>query len=232
MRNVEQQIPELLTRTRKLALRLKRRLPSHIDPEDLVGVGNLGIARALAHWQGGEEGAFAAYAMQCAWGAMLDELRRNDPLTRGQRRLAAKLHRAEHQLTQELGRQPEHDEIATELGMSPEDVLDAQARTTRRDRVSLSALGSLSPAADSGPTPEAMLDEVRRAERLRGAMNELPDRLRRVVDLWCDEELTLREIGARLGVTEARACQLRKEAIARLEATCAHPAADDFDAAA
>jgi RNA polymerase sigma factor for flagellar operon FliA len=221
MPNTNADLPALMTRTKKLALGMKRRLPAHVDADDLIGVGYLGIAKAMSNWRGGAPAAFEAYAMQCAWGAMLDELRRNDQLTRGERRLAAKLGHAERQLSQALGRQPEPEEVASQLGMSTDDLMSARMRTARRDRVSLSALGSLSPSPSSGPPPDAMLEAVRRAEQLRDALKDLPGRLQTVVDLSCSEELTLREIGARLGVTEARVCQLRKEALTRLRAKCA-----------
>lgn len=216
------QIAALVESVRKVAARLKRRLPPHIELDDLISAGHLGLARALATGRVEDPNAFEAYALQRATGAMLDELRGHDQLTRGQRRLAKRLARVEAGLGQRFGRKPETEEIAEELGISSADLAAARHRTARHDRVSLSVAESHTPSRAS-VAPDAMLDAVRRAEKLRGALAELPGRLKTVVDLSCGEELTLREIGERLGVTEARVCQLRKEAVSRLRSRCAEP---------
>jgi RNA polymerase sigma factor for flagellar operon FliA len=199
---------------------MKRRLPGHVDVDDLIGAGLLGLAQAHAHWQSGDPGAFVAYALQRAMGAMLDELRRGDQLTRAQRRLAARLFEAEHRLSQSLGRQPETQEIGNAVGMTSTEVQIARTRTTRYNRVSLSATECVIPGETDTPEPETALQEAQRTQKLRVALERLPGRLRTVVDLSCGEELTLREIGERLGVTEARVCQLRKEAVTQLRRSC------------
>jgi RNA polymerase sigma factor FliA len=214
-------VEELIPRVRRIAYRMKRRLPPHVDVDDLIGAGLLGLAQARAHWQSGDRGAFVAYAIQRAMGSMLDELRKGDQLTRSQRRLAAILFEAEQRLSHTLGRPPELQELASAVGMSPAEVHDARTRTRRRDRVSVSASEGMPTLETSRPGPEAALDQAQRARKLRVAFDQLPDRLRAVVDLSCTEQLTLREIGERLGVTEARVCQLRKEAVTQLRRSCA-----------
>ncbi len=216
------QTSALVESVRRAALRLKKRLPAHVELDDLISAGNLGLAQALAYGRFEAPSAFEAYALQRATGAMLDALRGHDHLTRGQRRLAKRLARVEKGLGQRFGRQPETDEVAAELGITTADLASARHSTARRDRVSLSAAESHTPGRPS-LRPDAMLDAVRRAEKLRGALDELPRRLKTVVDLSCNEELTLREIGKRLGVTEARVCQLRKEAVERLRVSCVTP---------
>jgi RNA polymerase sigma factor for flagellar operon FliA len=150
---------------------------------------------------------------------MLDELRGNDQLTRGARRLASELGCVETRLTHELGRKPESDEMARALGMSPASLMAARMRTESFDRVSLSVV-DFAPNSEVGfEEPEYALDRCQRERKLKLAMDKLPERLRNILTLCC-EGLTLREIGVRLGVTEARVCQLRKEALTMLRRHC------------
>jgi RNA polymerase sigma factor FliA len=151
---------------------------------------------------------------------MLDELRKNDRLTRAERRLASHLFRTEQQLANSLGRQPEVGELARAIGMTPNQIEDARSRTLRCTHVSLSETESIAPAA-SNSEPERAFDRAQRAGNLHRALERLPHRLRSVLDLSCEEDLTLRQIGARLGVTEARVCQLRKQAVDQLRHDCA-----------
>ncbi|MBK7584612.1 MAG: sigma-70 family RNA polymerase sigma factor [Myxococcales bacterium] len=213
-------IQRLCAQARGAAFRLKRRLPAHVEVDDLISAGNLGISRALVNWRSGEPAAFEAYAMRCAVGAMLEELRSADPLTRKQRRIAAALNRAEATLCQALGRPPEPDELAQELGVSDDALSRMRVRSTRFGKVSLSQTESIYPVQCPRLHPEAELVESERVEKLFAAIDELPERLQTILKLSCGEDLTLREIGSRLGVTEARICQLRKSALAQLRETC------------
>lgn len=213
------EIQKLCARVKGAAHRMKRRLPHHVDVDDLVAAGYLGLARALANWREGSDDAFEAYALRCATGAMLDELRAGDQLTRRQRDVAAVLRETEARLVRELGRPPEQTEIAARLGTSAEDLSSLRARTERSIRVSLGT-DSILPVASPVPHPEAALEETQRARRLSSALDGLPERLQTILALCCSEDLTLKEIGERLGVTEARVCQLRKQAVARLRESC------------
>jgi RNA polymerase sigma factor FliA len=212
-------VDRLVSRVHAIAARMKRRLPRHIELDDLVGAGCLGLAQAIAHWRGGEPAAFEAYSLQRATGAMLDELRGHDQLTRAQRQLAGKLVATERRLANQLGRKPELEEVASAIGMSANSLHAARQKTTRYDRVSISATDGREPTTHFS-APDTVLENAQREAKLSTALGRLPDRLRTVVDLSCTEDLTLKEIGHRLGVTEARACQLRKEAVTRLRHGC------------
>jgi RNA polymerase sigma factor FliA len=228
-------LQSLMTRVRRIAFRMKQRLPAHIDVNDLISAGYLGLTQALANWQGGEQGAFEAYSVRRATGAMVDELRGNDQLTRGARRLAGELLDAENRLAHSLGRKPDADEIAHALGMSQAALIAARLRTKRYDRVSLTAMDGSLPQSLIAEEPEILLDRNQREKKLQAGMDQLPERLRNILTMCCDEGLTLREIGLRLGVTEARVCQLRKEAVARLRRHCqdtVFPPAIGYEAAA
>ncbi len=213
-------VPELFAKVRGLAGRLKRRIPEHVEYDDLVSAGLLGVARALAQGHMDDPGVFQSYALRCAAGAMLDELRGNDPLTRGQRRVARRLAQAERALSQELGREPEGHEVATAMGVSEAELAEARQSAARRDRVSLAVVESVA-SSHASVRPDALLVAAQEAESLQKALENLPGRLKTVLELSTEADLTLREIGQRLGVTEGRVCQLRKEAVRQLRADCA-----------
>ena len=131
--------------------------------------------------------------------------------------ILAELASAETRLSQELGHEPGSDEMARALHMTPLELATARVRTERLGRASLSVVGVAAPSKEE---PERALQRRQRDEKLQAGMQALPHRLRSVLDMACQEDLTLREIGVRLGVTEARACQLRKEAVSRLRRYC------------
>lgn len=205
---------------RGIALSVCRRLPSHISVDDLIGAGFVGLVKAYRGHDNRAEG-FQAYAEQRIRGAMLDELRALDPLTREQRALARGASAAAKRLEGVLGRAPTRDETAAELGV-PAEALEANAA-----QVSASSSASVS-ADDRGhdkafdvadgshqPADEA-LSAAEDAEALRVAMEALPARLRQVLGMYYGDGVTLRDIGAILGVTESRASQLHHEALERL----------------
>lgn len=219
--NGHPELPRLIARVKQAARRLKRRLPAHVDVDDLISAGYLGLAQALASFEGTEAHALEAYALQRATGAMLDELRSQDQLTRSQRKLAGRIGAAERALGQELGRRPESEELAAKVGMTTDDLATARAKTLRYDRVSLGGFESRAPVSSSLAAPDKALEEAQSALRVQRAVDALPERLRTIVDLGCSQDLTLRQIGDLLGVTEARICQLRKQALTKLKERCA-----------
>lgn len=201
---------------RSLALRLARRLPPHILVDDLVGVGFVGLVEAYRHYDPMHRDRFDAFAQVRIRGAMLDELRALDPLSREDRRFARRVNDAVARLEVALGRGPEEHEIAEALGV-PLDTFRSRTATMAK-----AARGDLNSAAGiADPFATAADDEVAKAEALKSiatAFEGLPPRLRQILDLYYGDELTLRDIGSVLGVTEGRVCQLHGEAIERLRA--------------
>ncbi len=214
----------LMARVRRAAFKLKKRLPQHIDVNDLVSAGYLGLTRALEHWNSeaeqGERDAFEAYALQRARGAMLDELRGTDQLSRDNRKLAKEIASVEVELTRELHRPPETEEVAARLAMTPASLATARAVTNVRHQVSLSALEAVRSIPAPFEQPERALSQAQIEQKFHNAIEALPERLRDVLHMALDENLTLKEIGARLGITEARAWQLRRDAEKRLQESC------------
>jgi RNA polymerase sigma factor FliA len=199
---------------RALAHRLARRLPPHILVDDLVGVGFVGLVEAYRHYAAAHSDRFATFAHVRIRGAMLDELRSLDPLTRRLRRFARKLHNEVARLEGLLGRSPEDFEIAEALGMAVDTLRHS------RDLIGTPHVTNLDCTADlADPSADAPDDVAAKAEalsRVATAMDGLPPRLREVLELYYGEQLSLRDVGSVLGVTEARVCQLHKAAIERL----------------
>lgn len=216
---------------RRIARHLARRLPRHLCIDDLVGAGFLGLIMAYRRFDPARGDSFQAYAELRIRGAMLDELRTYDVLSRDQRALAQRITAATHTLQSRLGRAPEDKEIAAELGMSLDAVWSAASTAARSSHVSLDGYRdsdvSLQIADPDATLADERLCRRQESDAARLAMESLTPRLRMVLELHYGKGLTLREIGVALGVTESRVCQLESEAIQKLRERCvAYTSAD------
>ena len=208
---------------RRHAYRLARRLPSHVHVEDLMGADFVGLADALNKYDRSGPDRFEAYADCRIRGAMLDELRSYDPLSRDLRDLNNRIVSAVRCLTAELGRPPEEIEIAQKLELPVAAFRERLAKLSFGGLVSLDTTGGdgvdgLELSDDSSEAADHQLLRTERREKLSGAVSQLPERLQSLLQLYYEQDYTLREIGDLLGVTESRACQLHAEAIIRLRA--------------
>jgi RNA polymerase sigma factor for flagellar operon FliA len=209
-----------LPMVRRSAMRFARKVPAHITVNDLIGYGWIGLVEAFnraAPEMGPEE--FEAYASYRVRGAMLDHLRRLDPHTRKRRAQSKEVARAISQLTGRLCRPPEEDEVARELSLDVPSYrellqeLDAAGMT----RVEMLDFTDELPQNDV-ELPEQAASKGEQRTNVAAAVSRLPERMQLVLSLLYAEECTLREVGAILGVTESRACQLHSEAVHRLRA--------------
>jgi RNA polymerase sigma factor for flagellar operon FliA len=209
---------------RRIASQLARRLPRHVRVDDLVGAGCQGLMTAIARYDGERACAFEAYAEVRIRGAMLDELRAWDPLSRDQRLRAKRIALANRELVRRLGRAPAADEIAAELDISLDTYWTWQSANVRYSSLVTEGDDDLDPIGqlpDTGTEPSE--DRLCRRERegaVRAAMAALPPRLQTILRLHYVEGRTLRNIGAELGITESRVCQLEADALRRLRALC------------
>jgi RNA polymerase sigma factor for flagellar operon FliA len=190
-----------------------------------MGAGCIGLADALAKYDRAGPDRFEAYADFRIRGAMIDELRSYDPLSRDLRDLNNRIAAAVRTLTCELGRPPEEAEIADVLRLPLVEFRMRLARLSFGGIVSLDTTGNdgidgLEVWDDGADGAESQLLSAERRERLANAINELPERLQTLLELYYEQDCTLREIGEQMGFTESRACQLHSEAIRRLRATC------------
>jgi len=211
-------IEEGLPIVRRLAFRLARRLPPNVDVGDLIGAGSEGLLKAVANYDATKHERFAPYAEVRIRGAMLDELRSADPVTRHGRRRMAEVSKAIKKLTHALGRPPEEQEIADELGLDLKQYRKLAADLAKAP--ALGHIGELSPEDIQGNTEQAdeqLLAQERQA-LVADAITKLPERMQMVLALYYQEECTQAEIGKILGVTEGRVCQILGEAAARIRA--------------
>lgn len=213
---LEQHLP--LVRRQALSLQLK--LPACVELDDLIQAGTIGLLDALKRFDANQGASFATFASQRIRGAMLDELRSRDWVPRRVRRNARALDETLRLLEQRLGRAPEEREIAAALGIDLAEyrqlLLDANgSQMVALDEMGEDEIDAVS-ATSQALSPFAELAEGRDRERLIKAIEALPEREKLLLALYYQEDLNLKEIGAVLGVSESRVCQLHSQAVARL----------------
>ncbi len=201
-----------------------------VEYDELVSAGSLGLLRALRAYDGARGMAFSTYAVPCIRGAMLDELRCRDWMPRSSRARSRRLIGARDRLQARLQRPPTPGEVAGELGLDLPafwrwcDELGARSPATATGDaagVDEGRAGSqvYEPATAPDQLPDHWMMREEKTARLRAAVDQLPERERRVLALCYFEELTMKQVGAALGVTESRICQIRQRALGRLRAT-------------
>ncbi|MDK2896287.1 MAG: polymerase sigma factor FliA [Candidatus Atribacteria bacterium] len=213
----------------KIALgRLIYLLPSYIDREDLESYGIVGLLQAMDRFQPGRGLKFETFALSRIRGAVLDYLRSLDPMTRGQRKTMKEVTLAWQKLTSNLGREPTISELAQEVGVSVEAVswIVEQDRSTlflswEKEREEEEALSERVAAPSKGFDPQEALENQELVSLLKEAIDQLPEREKLCITLYYYEGLTLKEIGAIIGVGESRVSQLLARAIVWLRSKIA-----------
>jgi RNA polymerase sigma factor FliA len=212
-----------------VAGRLGSGLPAHVDEGDLVSYGLLGLIGAIERFDPDREVKFETYAIARIRGAIIDELRALDWVPRSVRARAREIERAIAELEKRLHRAPTDEEISARLGLTQDELDSSLTEISRSSIAALDELWTVSSGGDrvalidtiedtEGPEPQSALAETEMKEALGEAISRLPEREKVVVTLYYYEELTLREIGEVLGVTESRVSQLHTKAILRLKA--------------
>ncbi len=213
-----------------VAGRLGSGLPAHVEDDDLVSYGLLGLIGAIERFDPDRDIKFETYAIARIKGAIIDELRSMDWVPRSVRARARDIERAIADLERKLMRAPNDDEIASKLGVSEEEFQDSLLEISRSSIAALDELwvgpsgtGDAVSLIDTiedpqAPQPQQAIAQTELREALSESIARLPEREKLVVTLYYYEELTLREIGEVLGVTESRVSQLHTKAILRLKA--------------
>ncbi len=211
---------------RRLAHQMIAKLPANVELDDLIQVGMIGLSDALTRFDAAQGVQFETFATQRIRGAMLDELRGNDWMSRGDWRHQRSIEAAVRKLEQRLGRAPHESEIAAEMGLALTAYQELLGKVRGTQLVCLEDM-----SGDDGDedfldrhvlsdeiNPLALLQDRRMREALVAAIKLLPEREQFVMSMYYEEDMNLKEIAAVIGVTESRVCQLHSQSIARLRA--------------
>jgi RNA polymerase sigma factor for flagellar operon FliA len=216
-----------------VAGRMSSGLPAHVEEADLISYGLGGLISAIERFDMTREIKFETYAITRIRGAIIDELRALDWVPRSVRARAREFERVNMKLEARLQRAPTDEEMAAELKISVEEFQDALLLISNSTIVALDELWTVSDSSgdqvslldtlpdQAAPDPEALVDQSELRDRIADAIAALPEREKLVVALYYYENLTLREIGEVLGVTESRVSQLHTKAVLRLRSKLA-----------
>jgi RNA polymerase sigma factor for flagellar operon FliA len=215
---------EHLPLVKAIAIRVHENLPVHVDVDDLVHSGVLGLFDAASKYNPDKQVAFSSYAKHRIKGAILDSLRQLDWASRDMRRRHKQVEAATRELAATLQRNPTEAEIAQKLGIDQERWRSMMLDLRNVGLVSASTRANESedlPAPDFPCKPESHPDSICSREQLRGvlgvAMKTLPERYQKVVSLYYSGEMTMKEIGGILGINESRVSQIHKAALEKMQ---------------
>jgi RNA polymerase sigma factor FliA len=219
-----QLIVDHLPLVKAIAWRVHERLPIHVDIDDLIQAGVLGLIHAARKFSAERNVKFNTYAKHSIKGAILDSLRQLDWASRDMRRRHKQVEAATRELAATLQRNPTEQEVAQKLGMDQErwrnmmldlrnvGLVSASTRSNENDDL---------PAPDFPTSPDTHPDSICAHEQLRSvlgvAMKTLPERYQKVVSLYYTAEMTMKEIGGILGINESRVSQIHKAALEKMQ---------------
>jgi RNA polymerase sigma factor for flagellar operon FliA len=209
---------------RRLAHQMIAKLPASVEIDDLIQVGMIGLKDALGRFDSDHGVQFETFVTQRIRGAMLDELRGTDWMSRGNRRQQREIETAVHKLEQQLGRPPHESEIAALMGITLNAYQDMLTKVRGTQLVHLEDMSGDDGSddfldrhvVDEDANPLSLLQDQRMREALVDAIEHLPEREQFVMSMYYEQDMNLKEIAAVLGVTESRVCQLHSQSIARL----------------
>lgn len=222
----EKLILRYLHLVRYVVSRLPITLPISIATEDLISYGTMGLMEAVERFDPGRGLKFETYAVTRIRGSIIDQLRFQDWIPRGVRKRSRELVEAMQRLEEQLGRAPNDDELAAELGVTKQK-LQAMLAETQNLVLSLDDTYGSDPSGSNmtlldmvedknSPDPQGEFEAVELRKRLAEAIASLPEREKLLIALYYHENMTLKEIGEVISVSESRVCQLHAQAILRL----------------
>lgn len=204
--------------------RVKVTLPSTISIEDIAGYGVEGLINAIERYSPQKNTRFETYALIRIRGAILDRIRAQDFLPRSVRKKIKDIKNAQEHLKQELGRMPTTTEVASYLDMEPDKVLQLLSEDTTMTSLydkkgntddSVEIIDTIQDTNKLNPQEQAEEQNVK--QELEKALKRLPERERIIMVLYYQENMTLKEIGSTINMSESRVCQLHAQAIMKLK---------------
>ena len=225
---VMQELPQVYY----IAARIRERLPQHVEMEDLVSAGVVGLLEATRSFDGSKNVQFKTFAKFRIRGAILDSLRETDWGSRYMRRRGREIAEATARLEARLGRHPSETEIAQEMQLEPEHLrrliaqldslqLAGQSVAVSNDRTESFDVIESAPNLDD-PDPFELCLEGEMKEHLAEAISKLSEREQLILSLYYREELTMKEIAKVVGVALSRVSQIRQETMVKLKALLEH----------
>ena len=222
----ERVLEDYLPQVRAIVDRMKRRLPQTIEEDELYSVGVTGLIAAARNYSPSKAGSFASYASTRIRGAILDELRRSDWMSRGKRSKAKRLGIAISKLEQERGGVVRDEDLCAEMKITARELAELQEELKEFKFVSFDeaeldvenqSLHEIVPD-DSCPPAYVTLERKEVLELLAERMTRLPDIQKRVLAMYYYEGMKIAEIAACFGVTESRICQIHTQTLRLLRA--------------
>lgn len=220
----EELILKYLPYVKRIVNRIAIHLPPNVDTEDLMNVGVIGLIQAIDRYDDSRDNKFTTYAAFRIRGAVLSELRSRDYLSRSNRKKIRELEKTVLKLEQRFDREVEDDEVAADMNID----LDELYRIKQMSSISFISFEELgySSARDKQKLARGLMDNdadiLARAgmkemqTAMAEAIDELPEKEKLVLSLYYTDELTMKETGEVIGVTESRVSQLHSQAIIRL----------------
>ncbi|WP_407276772.1 RNA polymerase sigma factor FliA [Halothiobacillus sp. DCM-1] len=206
---------------KRIAFHLMNRLPDHIQAEDLIQSGMIGLLEAVRAFDPTQGASFETYAGIRIRGAMLDEVRRNDWAPRSVHRRHREIAQAVHEIETRTGREAKDAEVCQLLGISLDEYFEALNDVVQVRLTPLDHRGDEQDETLDVPDQADQPDQSLMNDRFQAALTEqiaaLPERERMVMSLYYVDELNQKEIGAVLGVSESRVCQIHNKAVLRLK---------------
>ncbi len=215
----ERIIREYAPKIKITALRLKHKLPKHVDLEELISAGTLGLMEALRNFEPSQNIKFETFADNRIRGAMLDELRKMDWLSRGLRKRIKQIEEVMHYFEQKNGELPEIEKIQEKTGLSEQEIEEGLSALDNQlcinfDAIQHSQSFQQEENRENSPLPSALFQDI--VDKLSKLVDELTYKEQLVLSLYYVEELTMKEVAEIMVVTEGRISQLHSQSLTKL----------------
>lgn len=221
-------ILEHLSLVTAIATRVRESLPVHVELDDLIHAGVMGLFDAATKYDSDKQVVFSAYAKHRIKGAILDSLRDLDWASRDLRRRQKQVEQATRELSAKLQRQPTETELASEIGVSNArwrqlqvELRNLNMAATQNHKQENDEQPAVEPPCTAEAHPDRLFARAELRSKLSTAMSSLPYRYQQVVSLYYERDMTMKEIGTTLGVNESRVSQIHKSALARMQTALA-----------